>query len=452
MTNLRARAISAGVWAAAIGVLSNGVRILSSLALTRLLTPDVFGVVALATAFTTILSLVSDVGLKQFLISSRRGEEPEVLATVWTLSVSRGIAIAILAIVLAIIVYVCDWLNVFRAGSVYARTDFPYVLAVFGLTAIVLGFKSPRLALLERNLDLRTVGLVDLIAQIAALVTTVSLAWFWRSIWAIVAGAFVSAGVSVLLSLLWGGRPVGRLGWNRDIAQEVVRYGRWILLASTAYVLASNADRLLLGNILTATMLGLYMIAVNVTQMFEQILSKPFAAVALPTLSEAGRSEPEKLRTRFLKMRLPYDLSSIFLAGVVFSASQLMIDVLYDPRYSEAGGMLRVLSFSLLFPRYSAVGTVHTALGDPRTEFLVSLTKAISIVVLIPIGLWLGGFMGVIWAIALHMVPGMFVYLFRNHRYRLNNFKFELLVLLMWPVGYLVGLASVRAMEIISSP
>jgi O-antigen/teichoic acid export membrane protein len=438
--SLKSRTLTAGIWATVLGFAGTAVRFANSLVITRLLVPEVFGVVALAAAFTTVVSLLSDIGLRQYVIYSPRGNDPEVVDTIRTLSVIRGLLIAAISLVLAVAVYIGAGSDVFMERSVYTHPDLPIVLAHFGISAIVLGFKSPKLALLERELDLKSVGAVELIALLGSTVVTLALAWSWRSIWAIVAGVYVNAVITVLLSIFWVDGRIGRFTWNRQIAAEVVRYGRWILLASIAFVLASNADRLLLGNLLSAADLGFYMIALNIVQMFEQIVSKPFTAVALPALSEVARSRSAQMRSGYLKLRLPYDMATITMAGIVFAAGQFIVEFLYDPRYAAAGSILQVLSFSLLFPRFSAIGTAHAALGEPQTETWVSFCKLVSIAICIPIGHAIAGNRGAIWAIALHMIPGALVYLYRNQKHGLNNFAFEAGVLACWPVGYVIGL------------
>jgi O-antigen/teichoic acid export membrane protein len=446
-SSLKARTLTAGAWATILGLAGTGIRFVNSLIITRLLVPEVFGVVALATAFTTVVSLLSDIGLKQYVIFNERSKEREVLDTIWTLSVFRGVIIAAVSMLLAATVYLAAESSLFRDESVYAHPDLPLVLAHFGVSAIILGFKSPKMAMLERDLQLKTYGTVDLVAHLASTAATLLLAWYWRSVWAIVGGNYVLSLALVLLSLFWVKGPMGRLIWNREIALQIFHYGKWILMASTAYVLASNADRLVLGNLLSPANLGLYMIALNVLQMFEQTVSKPFTAVALPALSEVARRGASHMRQRYLKLRLPYDIATITLSGAIFAAGQLIVELLYDPRYASAGHVLQVLSFSLLFPRYSAIGIAHTALGQPQTEAWVSFAKLISIALCIPVAHLIGGYEGTLWAIAFHMVPGAIIYLYRNQRYGLNHFGFELGVLAFWPIGYGLGLVGMTVLR-----
>ena len=73
--SLKRRVINAGVWSIGGYGLSQAIRFGSNLLLTRLLAPELFGVMSIATVIMGGLSMLSDVGLRQNIIQSRRGHE-----------------------------------------------------------------------------------------------------------------------------------------------------------------------------------------------------------------------------------------------------------------------------------------------------------------------------------------------------------------------------------------
>lgn len=76
-------------------------RLLSNLALTRLLFPEAFGLMALMQTFMIGLQMFSDIGLRPSIIQNPRGEEPDFLNTAWTLQVARGVVLWLGACALA---------------------------------------------------------------------------------------------------------------------------------------------------------------------------------------------------------------------------------------------------------------------------------------------------------------------------------------------------------------
>jgi O-antigen/teichoic acid export membrane protein len=196
---------------------------------------------------------------------------------------------------------------------------------------------------------------------------------------------------------------------------------------------------LLFGIWFTPEMLAFYALALNIVQSADMVISRPFTSVGAPAFGEMVRRGGEGLRSVYFRFRLPYDLATVGAAGFLFVAGQMMIDVLYDPRYTAAGRALQIISFSLLFPRYSVIGTVHAAQGNPQYLSAASVIRLISVLIFIPAGYWMGGYEGAMWAMALHMLPSSFFLWWSSRALKLDDVLFELKMLVAWPVGAALG-------------
>ena len=166
-----------------------------------------------------------------------------------------------------------------------------------------------------------------------------------------------------------------------------------------------------------------------------------FETVSLPALSEIARDDPSRMREVYYRLRLPGDLLLLFVTGLLFAAGQLVIDLLYDPRYSEAGGFLQILSLSLFTIRYGVAIQLYVALGVTRYVAIVNVVRFLSLYTLVPALYYLAGTQAVIWGVALHglaMVP--FIYAF-NAKLGLIDWRRELMVLVVLPIGFLSGSA-----------
>ena len=109
---LRNRMIHAGGWVASAFVFGQVLRFGSNLILTRLLVPEMFGVMAIVTVVQIGLTMFSDVGLLQNVVQSRRGGESLFLNTVWVLQIVRGC-------LLFLIMLVVSWLLVEKVNSLF---------------------------------------------------------------------------------------------------------------------------------------------------------------------------------------------------------------------------------------------------------------------------------------------------------------------------------------------
>lgn len=438
---LRDRIIKAGSWVLLTHVTSQGLRLVSSLIMTRLLAPDMFGVMAIAGVFSMVLALLSDIGLRQTAIQSPRGNTREFLDTVWTMQILRGIAIWLGCVLIAAALGLAGRWSWLPPNSAYASPYLPWILIVSALSSIASGLQSTRALVANRNLDMKRLMLMELMSQLVGLFAMAALGWMTRSIWALVAGGLVAAAVGTVLSHTWLVGERNRLHWDRSAVAELLSNGRWVAMSSVTYVLSNTADRLLLAGWTTAASLGLYGLALQLSNLVENACTRLFSSVAMAALSEVARNDRERLGRVFYRMRLPFDALFVGGAGFLFAAGQLVVDLLYDPRYAEAGWMLEVLSFKLLFTRFALTNTAYVALGVPRDQALINVAKLVSIMILIPLLATLYGLKGAIWAISLHLAPTLPLMFRLNRKHGLNNVKFELMTLLFWPAGFAIGFA-----------
>jgi len=79
--NIKKKAIKGAAFVLAGYGLSQALRLGGNLILTRLLVPELFGIMALARAFITGLLFFSDIGLRPSIIRSPRGDDPVFLNT-----------------------------------------------------------------------------------------------------------------------------------------------------------------------------------------------------------------------------------------------------------------------------------------------------------------------------------------------------------------------------------
>src|SRR5258708_1248517 len=91
LTGLRGLVVRGTFWALASYGVGQVLRLASNLVLTRLLVPEVFGLMALVQSFIGGLAMFSDVGTSSSIIRHPRGEEPVFLNTAWTMQILRGI-------------------------------------------------------------------------------------------------------------------------------------------------------------------------------------------------------------------------------------------------------------------------------------------------------------------------------------------------------------------------
>src|SRR5215470_13141142 len=115
--SLRKRILSAGTWSLAGYGLSQAIRFGTNLLMTRLLVPDMFGVMAIATVVMVGLAMFSDLGLRQSIVQSRRGDDPAFLNTAWSVQIIRGVLLWVATVLVALLVAIADSLGLAPTDS-----------------------------------------------------------------------------------------------------------------------------------------------------------------------------------------------------------------------------------------------------------------------------------------------------------------------------------------------
>lgn len=436
---LRQRVFRAGGWSFAGYGISQALRLGGNLVMTRLLAPEMFGMIAIATLVTVVLGMLSDVGLQQNIVQSPRGDDPAFLDTAWVVQIIRGGGLWLIALLLSGGLYAGNLYDLFPGDSVYATPLLPAVIAVSSFAAVIAGFASTNIASACRHFNQRRVVQIEIIAQVAALSVMVAVGITTRSVWALVIGGLVATLTGTILSHLWMDGISNRFRLDSSALSELIGFGKWILVSSAVGILAINGDRILLGAYVDAHTLGLYAIAILIAGSIEGLLGRIFSTVSLPTLSEVARNNFQGLRDVYYKLRMPGDLLLLFVSGLLFTAGHQVINLLYDDRYVAAGEMLEILALSLFTARFGVAHQIYLAMGVPRYLAVINTVRFISLFTLVPISYHLGGLQAAIWGIALHGLATLpFIYLF-NKKLGLNNWLRELQVLVAFPAGFACG-------------
>lgn len=389
--SVMAPAIRGTVWTVAGYAASQILRLASNLVLTRLLFPAVFGEMALVFIFLHGLQMFSDVGTGPAVIQNKRGDEVTFLNTAWTIQCARGVAL-----------WLASWLIAWPAAAFYDQPSLRLLIPGAGLTAVLGGFESTAMHALQRHLRLGHLTVVELVTQVVGTLATVlfALANRWMlgpshpsAVWAIVLGTVTGATVRLILSHSYLPGIRNRFRFDRATARQLFGFGRWIFVSSLLTFLAGQADRLLFGKLISISLFGVYSIAWMLAALPTQAVLKLGSAVVFPAYSRVvARDDFPRL---FWRARLPLLLGGAALVSALFAGGPLVVKVLYDHRYADAGWILQYLSVAAWFQILECTnGAALLAKGHVRWMAAGSAAKVLGMALLIPIGYRLGGFPG----------------------------------------------------------
>jgi len=362
------------------------IRLAANLVLTRLLFPEAFGIMALASVTIVALNQFSDIGVIPSIIRSKRGDDPEFLDTAWTLKIIRSFILFAIACAIA-------WpLSVFYSEPLLAQ-----IIPLLAVSILFEGFIPTKRETALRNIQHGRMTVLDISANLIGVSAMILLAWYLGSIWALPIGTVVgSLGRLTLYHFFMPGRR-NSFAFERSAASELIHFGKWIFPATIATFLIIEADKFLLGRYVSFEMLGIYNIGFFLAS-FPLIIARMLGGrVMVSYFKNASEelAEGHAQKTRKLMFILFGGLSVAIFPMVI--VGQWLVDFLYDDRYLAAGMILVTLtSMQILQIAQIPYQNALLGLGRGKDYFLLLSSKAFFVIVSIWVGLEYFGLLGAV--------------------------------------------------------
>ncbi len=382
-------------------------RLGANLILTRLMFPEIFGIMALVHAIIIGLNQLSDVGLREGVVNSDRINDPAFMRTAWTLQLLRSSVIALMAFAIA-----------YPVGKMYDEALLTPVLIMTAVGVFISGFKSISLLAYDKRLDLKTQILMDLAVQVASLTLMIIWAWISPTIWVMVGGHLFAAILDVVLSYYLFKGHHSRLAWDTSATRQLFGFGKWIMLSTAISYITVQGDKLIMGGFLSMVELGIYSLASTWSAIVAILAASLSTRVLHPYFKQAIDTHSD--HAQIYKVRNGLNVGYMVVCVVLAILGDALILFLYDDRYRDAGWMLQVLALGQVGRSLS--GTLlpfMLANGDSFNQMKFSAAGACILVVLVFCGGWLLGPAGVIIGYALtgFVAHPVIVVFAAKHRY-----------------------------------
>lgn len=384
--SLSARAMQSSAWVVVGFAGQRGLQFISNLILTRLLFPEAFGVMALASVFFVGLGMFSDIGLKPAIIRDNRSRDPSFLNTAWTIQVVRGFGL-----------FGAGCLLGYPVSVLYGEPVLFPILMIVSSTAAISGFQTIGLATSERDLKFFKPTAVALLGQAVSIVALVFLAWYWRSVWALAVGNVIGSVATVLIGhwLLRSHRH--RFSYDKRFAQSIVHFGRWIVLSTMVTFLGGEGLRAIQGKLLTLSEFGVLTIAYTIAVIATELPARLSNTIGLPALAEARQAGQDRVAHVLWQMRKRLILIAVPMAIVVAMISTPFIEIFYDQRYHQAGDFIKLLILANIISIVSSgYYAAILALLSSRILFLINFFTAFLRIIGVITGFYLLGTTGMI--------------------------------------------------------
>lgn len=351
------------------------------IALTRMLTPADFGLVAIAMTLVQICEAIFELPVVQILVRSEEITHP-LLHTAFTLGTLRGLLLGGVLVALA-------W----PFAALYGDARLATLICFLALAPIFRGLISPAMVHFVRRMDFRPDVATEMTGKAVALIAAAAVAFATHSYWAIATASVVSPLFMVITSYALAPlRPRLRLAqW-----QVFARFLTWTSASQLFMALNWQADRLILARFVPRAALGVFSMATDLANLPDQALLKPTMRTLLPALTHK-RSDRAGLTQAYLALTC---CICAMIAPVVIALSTLaepVVRLVLGERWLGVAPCLAVLAPLLLITSiYNPLASLAMAIGRPEAVLRLSLVEFAVKIPLTAFAAWRYGLEGAI--------------------------------------------------------
>jgi PST family polysaccharide transporter len=390
MRDLRVAALRGTVWSALQQIGDNGLRLPVYLVLARLLSPEAFGLVALASAYVDFLQVFRIQGISVALVQRERLEPEHLDSAFW-----GGIVCGLL---MGTAAFATAGLFARLAGQPALESVVRWLSIAFVLSAL----STVQDTILRRELRFRALAIRTVIAQAVAGVVAISAALAGLGIWSLVAMIIVHQTASLIV--LWRAsswRPRLRFSWSRY--RELLAFGVSMTGVQLIQFARMRADNFLIGVGLGATPLGYYSVARQLVNGLAALVSGTVGPVLWSTLTRL-QDEPRRLARAMYQAAEMLALVTfpVFLGAA--AVSPMIVPMVLGQRWAASAPIFAALAVAEVFRSASGLNlTAITAIGQTGWRVgLEVLTATVTLLALVGSLRW--GVVAVAWALAISLL------------------------------------------------
>ena len=270
---------------------------------------------------------VATVNIEAWLI---RHDDPtdEHFNTVWSMSIIRGAASALVVSVIA-----------YPAAILFNEPRLTHVILLFAIAIFITACENVGMIFYQRQLQLRYLAVQKTIGRFAGVIVTVLLAFYLKNYWALVFGLLAQNISSNIVSYaMHKYRPRFSLNYWR----EAFDYSKWLLGSNILDYIYKNFDRFFIGRVIGSSSLGVYSIAHEVANAFTTEVVRPAGRALFPAYSKL-KNEHSDLAIGFITGYSVFLVIGLPIASGIGLLAEPLVHVVLGSKWLDAIPLIQVL-------------------------------------------------------------------------------------------------------------
>ena len=361
---------------------------ISNLVLARLLSPEDFGTVGMLLFFVTLATTFVDSGLGSALIQ-KAGLRDEDYSTVFTSNIILS------CFCYAVLFFAAPWVAKF-----YGIPLLTILLRVEGLTLFFNAFALVQTSILRKNMEFKKLAIANILSNLIGTVLGILLALYGAGVWSLVGRMLV---VSLFVALLlWNvsiWKPMLRFSYSSF--RELFSFGSFMLLSSIITAVSNNIQTLIIGRLLTPSILGYYTQAKQLRDVPALSISSIIGQVAYPVFANLKDNRLLLVDKLLKTVGIISYLNSALMVLLIVLARPLILCI-YGDAWLESVGYFQIICLGGIFLSIQDINYyLVAALGYSRVLFFCNLFQTLLGIILMVGGGIMWGIEGIVYAMVI---------------------------------------------------
>ncbi len=341
-------------WTTLSTVTTGVVQLLRLSILTRFVSKEAFGIVAILTMVLGLTRVFSDLGFSASVMSQKDLDRKSFLSLYW-----------LQFIVFNVVMVIVSLCSPFIAGH-YNEQSLEILIPIIMSEMFFLSLGKLYDTILQKHMQFRVIAIRNIVAAFISLVVAVLMAWWGCGVYSLVISTVLQA-VIINLWNLYAGQwqfPLSLQRIDFKAARSLMNVGFFQMGTQIVDYVASRLDVLVIGEFLGMEALGVYNLTKELVLKFVVVVNSIVNKVMLPVLS-LKQSNLAELKSTFRSFINKLSVINTPIVGFVIIFSMSILRILYGDKYMDASITVKVM----------AVWSLFVVLGQPNSLLAIATKK-----------------------------------------------------------------------------
>jgi O-antigen/teichoic acid export membrane protein len=338
----------------------------------RLLSPEIYGLVAIATIVISFVEIFMASGFFTALIQKKGGKSDIYQSANFVFSLNLIFSFFLYGIIF------------FSAGSITSFFNEPEaknIIKVLAIIIIIGAFGKTQYSLFQKTMDFRSIFFIQIIPVFSLLIVVLPLVQLGYGVWALVAGQIISKIIASIIFWIkseWKPKLNFKFSENKDI----LHFGFWVIIEALLAWALIQGDGLIVGKFLSVKELGLYRTGFNFDNKLLGFVVIPIIPVFYAKF--CSLKDADAIKRYYMRLK---EYIGLFIFPIIFGIiliSPYFEHLILNDRWEGIGFVMAALTVTGVSYLWALMGNMFKALGKPKIPVIITL-----IVVVIDIPLWL---------------------------------------------------------------